>query len=94
MPRTRENVYVEWLSARFARGGARLEEARLRSFQRVRVVRKLRKHAPEGPDAVMQGTLEVTDPEEFAKLVADGVGRHRAYGYGMLLLRPAPALAL
>ncbi len=93
MPRNREDVYVDWLSDKFARRGARLEEARLRSFQRVRVVRKLHKHASEGPDAVMQGTLEVTDPAEFAKLVADGVGRHRAYGYGMLLLRPASRLA-
>ena len=93
MKRSREEVYAEWLSARLAQRGARLEEARLRSFQRVRVVRKLRKHASEGPDAVMQGTLEVTDPAEFAKLVADGVGRHRAYGYGMLLLRPPSRLA-
>ena len=89
MPRSREEVYMDWLSDRLTRRGARLEEARLRSFQRVRVVRKLRKHSPEGPDAVMQGTLEVTDPTMFADLVADGVGRHRAYGYGMLLLRPA-----
>ena len=93
MRRKREDVYRDWLSDRLARRGARLEEARLRFFQRVRVVRKLRKHAPEGPDAVMQGTLEVIDPAMFADLVADGVGRHRAYGYGMLLLRPASTLA-
>ena len=93
MRRSREEVYVDWLFDRLARRGARLEEARLRSFQRVRVVRKLRKHASEGPDAVMQGTLEVTNQTEFANLVSDGVGRHRAYGYGMLLLRPASTLA-
>ena len=93
MRRKREDVYRDWLSDRLARRGARLEEARLRSFQRVRVVRKLRKQASEGPDAVMQGTLEVIDPTMFAGLVANGVGRHRAYGYGMLLLRPASTLA-
>ena len=93
MPRSREQVYRGWLFDRLALRGARLEEARLRSFQRVRVVRKLRKHASEGPDAVMQGTLEVTDPAMFADLVAGGVGRHRAYGYGMLLLRSASTLA-
>ena len=27
--------------------------------------------------------------EEFAARLAGGVGRHLAYGYGMLLLRPA-----
>ena len=90
MRRTREQVYGDWLSDRLTQKGARLEEARLRSFQRVRVVRKLRSHASEGPDAVMQGTLEVTDPTMFALLIANGIGRHRAYGYGMLLLRPAP----
>ena len=89
MKRSREKVYADWLSDKLARRGARLEEARLKSFQRVRVVRKLRKHASEGPDAVMQGTLEVADPPTFGRLVAGGVGRHRAYGYGMLLLRPA-----
>ena len=93
MTRKREDVYRDWLSARLAQRGARLEEARLRAFQRVRVVRKLRKHAPEGPDAVMQGTLEVVDSTEFAGLLSRGIGRHRAYGYGMLLLRPASTLA-
>ena len=88
MRRKREEVYFDWLAERLAQRGARLEEAGLKSFQRVRVVRKLRAHASEGPDAVIQGTLEVTDPTEFADLVANGVGRHRAYGYGMLLLRP------
>ena len=93
MPRKREEVYRDWLSARLDQYGALLEEARLRSFQRVRVVRKLRARASEGPDAVMQGTLEVVDPTKFTGLVARGVGRHRAYGYGMLLLRPAPGPA-
>ena len=93
MRRNREDVYRDWLSARLGQCGARLEEARLRSFQRVRVVRKRRARASEGPDAVMQGTLEVVDPTKFTGLVARGVGRHRAYGYGMLLLRPASKLA-
>ena len=93
MKRDREDVYRDWLSARLGHCGARLEEARLRSFQRVRVVRKLRTRASEGPDAVMQGIIEVVDPTKFAGLVARGVGRHRAYGYGMLLLRPASSLA-
>ena len=88
MSRKREEVYRDWLSLRLAKRGARLEDALLKSFQRVRVVRKLRKHSPEGPDALMQGILKVTDSEDFAELIAHGIGRHRAYGYGMLLLRP------
>ena len=92
MPYNREQVYAEWLSDRLARiGGASLDmdRTRLVSFQRTRAVRKLRTRYSEGPDAVMRGILTVTDSAAFANLLARGIGRHRAYGYGMLLLRPA-----
>ena len=90
MPCGREEVYREWLSDQFARrGGARLKSAELRSFQRTRAVRKLRASHSEGPDAVMRGVLTVTDATAFTALLTQGIGRHRAYGYGMLLLRPA-----
>ena len=91
MPRTREQVYAEWLSARFEqKGGAYLDldSAKLVSFQRTRAHRKLRARHTEGPDVVMRGVLTVTDPEPFASTLAHGIGRHRSYGFGMLLLRP------
>jgi len=40
-------------------------------------------------EAVFEGTLEVRDAALFQGLLARGVGRHRAFGFGMLLLRPA-----
>jgi CRISPR system Cascade subunit CasE len=40
------------------------------------------------PDAVVSGTLVVESPAELARLLARGIGRHRAFGFGMLLLRP------
>lgn len=90
MSRSREEVYTDWLGKQLeSRGGATLESATLTSFQRTRAVRRLRGTYSEGPDALMHGTLEVTDGPAFARLLAGGVGRHRAYGYGMLLLRPA-----
>ncbi|MYC33856.1 MAG: type I-E CRISPR-associated protein Cas6/Cse3/CasE [Chloroflexi bacterium] len=90
MPRSREQVYSEWLVKQLdTRGGARLESAMLQSFQRTRVIRKRHSRYSEGPDALMRGNLVITNGDAFAKLLAQGVGRHRAYGYGMLLLRPA-----
>ncbi len=92
MTQTREEVYVDWLGEQFERrGGAVLDRDRagLASFRRTRAIRKLHRRYSEGPDALMRGELVVTDSAEFAKLLARGVGRHRAYGYGMLLLRPA-----
>ena len=92
MQRTREQVYTDWLAGQLARrGGASLEPGttKLVAFQRTRAVRKLHARHSEGPDAVLQGNLTITDPQDFHNLLAQGVGRHRAYGYGMLLLRPA-----
>ena len=85
--RTREEVYLDWLDERLG-SAARLDckASRLAHFRRVRVARQ--DHDPEGPDATIHGTLVVTHPASFALLLARGVGRHRAYGYGMLLLRP------
>jgi hypothetical protein len=78
-------------------GAAQIVEAHLDSFRLTRVLRKAgsgdngkRKttnHA--GPDAVFKGQLQVGDATAFNRLLARGVGRHRAFGFGMLLLRPA-----
>ena len=90
MPRSREEVYADWLRRQFeTRCGAALESAHLVSFQRTRATRRLRGGYSEGPDALMRGVLEITDGPAFGELLAGGMGRHRAYGYGMLLLRPA-----
>ncbi len=83
---TRESVYSEWLMERFG-DAVSVEECKLAAFSRTRAVRG-DNGAPEGPDAILQGTFAVSNGETFAGLLRNGVGRHRAYGYGMLLLRP------
>ena len=91
MPHSREEVYAGWLSSQLNEGqgvSLALSQTKLVSFQRTRSFRKLHARYVEGPDAVMRGVLTITDPDAFAQLLARGVGRHRAYGYGMLLLRP------
>ena len=91
---SREAVYSDWLATQLLRhGGARLEgSAVMKSFQRTRIIRNLSaRRSIEGPEAVMRGVLAITDAHAFNALLARGIGRHRAYGYGMLLLRPARA---
>ena len=92
MKRTREQVYGDWLDGQLhRRGGAELDRdsTKLTAFQRTRAHRSPRRRHSEGPDAVMRGVLKVTDSDDFNRLLVNGIGRHRAYGYGMLLLRPA-----
>lgn len=45
--------------------------------------------AARRPDATIDGVLRIDDPERFQQLLARGVGRHRAFGFGLMLLRPA-----
>jgi CRISPR system Cascade subunit CasE len=74
-------------------GAARFQEAKLVRFQRERLARQTHRGERrwefcDRPDATMTGTLEVADAAAFHALLTRGVGRHRAFGFGMLLLRP------
>lgn len=85
--RTHEAVYLDWLAARLAPGAALdPERSRLAHHRRTRTARG--GSAPEGPEMIVHGTLQIKDPAAFQQRLASGVGRHKAYGYGMLLLRP------
>ena len=83
---TRKEIYMGWLQEQLG-AAADLDrvESGLTRFQRVRVARG--NTMVEGPQALFHGVLTVNDPRTFAGLLRRGVGRHRAYGYGMLLLR-------
>jgi len=85
--RTREEVYLDWLVRRLA-PVAELERNRTRMHSFGRSRRKRGGQSVEGPDVVFHGTLTIRDPHGFTAMLARGTGRHRAYGYGMLLLRP------
>ncbi|AWN47555.1 type I-E CRISPR-associated protein Cas6/Cse3/CasE [Methylobacterium terrae] len=101
-PFGRGEVYRDWLARHLAAGGAELEGASLDAFRLTRSLRRGRerhlaqiplpsqkmKGAAGHPDATVTGVLIVRDPEAFAALLARGIGRHRAFGFGMLLLRP------
>ena len=83
---TRESAYRNWMSERLG-SAANLEDCTLHAFKRSTVIRG-HFSLSEGPDVVLHGTLRVRDSDQFRYLLENGVGRHRAFGYGMLLLRP------
>ena len=92
---SREEVYQKWFTRQL--GPAATSTAlHLIGFRRIRGLR--RNHDSRGrassyctierPDALFAGVLEVRDPLLFTALLERGLGRHRAFGFGMLLLRP------
>lgn len=78
-------------------GAVELLDVQLSALARSKIVRRTQPAADQarkgqaidGPDATLTGRLRVTDPAAFAHLLARGVGRHRAFGFGMLLLQRA-----
>jgi CRISPR system Cascade subunit CasE len=90
----RADVYVAWLAAELARNkAAEMLDGDMRGFKLFVPVRrntdgKAAKQTGRRPLATLSGVLRVKDAASFVELLARGVGRHRAFGLGMLLLRP------
>jgi CRISPR system Cascade subunit CasE len=94
----RAEIYRDWLVKQFtAEGAAQIIRAHMEAFCLTRVLRKegvrddgkRKSRAVSGPSAVFKGQLQVDNSAAFTRLLTRGVGRHRAFGFGMLLLKPA-----
>lgn len=90
---TRQEVYAKWLNERYP-PGIEFKEIRLDSFKLTQFFRRTqdsgaRKGAVlKRPDVTFSGVLEVSEAELFQETLRKGIGRHRAFGLGMLLLLP------
>lgn len=89
---TRRESYERWLREQMA-PAVDIVNLDLLRFQLSQLFRRTQGRDRKGrrlkrPDATFTGDLEVREPSAFASLLAQGVGRHRAFGFGMLLLRP------
>jgi len=89
-----EGIYLAWLTAALARcPGQTAAGIRVTGYRSTSCLRK--NHTNGGrrevilPEVFGSGTMNITDPAAFATGLARGIGRHRAFGFGMLLLRPA-----
>lgn len=89
---SRELVYRDWVLNRLQKNGATMKQESpftIASYRRTRAIRQAgQRSGSEGPEVVVHGELQITDPDAFDQLLSRGLGRHKAYGYGMLLLRP------
>lgn len=97
VPLDREEIYCDWLGGRLAEIGADVVASGVTQRRQAQVARRDRsdKDGPtrlvalRSPEVRFQGTVEVLDPDAFAIGLAKGIGRHKAFGRGMLVLRPA-----
>ncbi len=102
-PGDRVAAYGRWLARELARGeAARLNDWQMHTFVLARIARRGQRADGDErsrglahgllPDLTARGELVVQQPAAFTALLARGLGRHRAFGYGCLLLAPAGAL--
>lgn len=98
----REAAHLRWLARELGRGGAAtLLGQRVVAFQLACIARRSARPAAgraqrstsQGllPDLTVRGQLRVDTPAAFAALLARGLGRHRSFGFGCLLLAPPGA---
>lgn len=93
---TADDVYLAWIREKLLANGVIDLEAdlHLSARKRTEVARRTLggsaiRHRIDGPDMVAAGTLRIAQPAHFSAFLARGVGRHKAFGFGMMLLRPA-----
>jgi CRISPR system Cascade subunit CasE len=89
----RERAYLDWLTAHLA-SGCELVRPQVNGVQLVTHARKT--HVDDGshrewrrfilPQVEFSATIVITNADAFGNLIRRGVGRHRAFGYGMLML--------
>ncbi len=90
-PLDRESVYQGWF-VRQLEGVAVIERSAVIAMRRV-VTRRSTHGQPgaariEGYEAILAGLLAVEEADAFARTLARGIGRHVAFGFGMLALAP------
>ncbi|MFN3629822.1 MAG: type I-E CRISPR-associated protein Cas6/Cse3/CasE [Casimicrobiaceae bacterium] len=90
---SRAEVYRQWFTAQW-REALRLEQVELLGMSaRSRLLRRARNggnrlRVVERPQALFRADAVVQDGTVFAAQLARGIGRHRAFGFGMVLLAP------
>ncbi len=91
----RNSIYLDWFDRLMSRAASvevvsrRLLAQRWLLLSRRDHGRKRQNHLLRRPEILVRGVLRIEDQEEFRELLARGIGRHKAFGFGMLSLQPA-----
>lgn len=90
----REDVYRRWFKSQVeAVEGIEVKNVVVQGFRLSKVLRKTQGHPRKAqrrirPQALFKGVLQARDGASLLGLLQRGIGRHRAFGFGMVLLSP------
>jgi CRISPR system Cascade subunit CasE len=91
-PPNRFDIYREWIASKLQQHGTIVESLQISGFMLCDITRRNRNralHTRQRPAVECHGVLSVVDPIQFSTAIRQGIGRHRAFGFGMLRLAPA-----
>ncbi len=91
-----EEAARSWLTDQGGRHGFHLEPDVLRAdgYLQVRLPRENGQKPAQFSVLDLEGRLEVTEPERFTATLSAGLGKAKAFGCGLMLVRRLPAAAL
>lgn len=85
----------KWLALKLAAGGCRLMSCELTDRRAIRILHDGKEHKIDSQRGVItlnacsfRGCFEVKDTEAFKELFSKGIGRAKAFGFGLLQLLP------
>ena len=81
-----DQVATDWLAAQGARGGFVLERVRVEDYS-VRQLSRAGKGRVTFGMLDLRGILSVKEPDTFLATLGNGLGRARAFGCGLMLIR-------
>ncbi|GJL83254.1 MAG: type I-E CRISPR-associated protein Cas6/Cse3/CasE [marine bacterium B5-7] len=87
MPEIIEQAGRQWLEQRFEDHGAQLCTIRAEGYRQHRLHRPGKTPPIRFSSLDLHGTLSIIDPEQFRKILFEGIGPAKAFGCGLLLVR-------
>jgi len=93
-PEDRYTCYARWTLPRLTDSGLSVQTVAVDAFRLTRILSRDRggaapvSRSPNGPDVEMIAAVTVDKPSAFSSALVSGIGRFRAFGFGMMLLSP------
>ncbi|WP_337231681.1 type I-E CRISPR-associated protein Cas6/Cse3/CasE [Citrobacter portucalensis] len=83
-----QQVALEWLARQGEKNGFVLREGSVDTYRQQQIRREKSRQMIQFSSVDYTGVLEVNDPELFLKRLAQGYGKSRAFGCGMMMIKP------
>ncbi|KSB17546.1 CRISPR-associated protein Cas6 [Salmonella enterica subsp. enterica serovar Hillingdon] len=83
-----QQAALEWLARQGEQNGFILREGSVDAYRQQQIRREKSRQMIQFSSVDYTGVLEVNDPELFLKRLAQGYGKSRAFGCGMMMIKP------